>query len=158
MKFDVVAMATGTMTAMLVDLAADTTFAIPARQYVTAGEVAFDCEELVVHGVEITTGIGGIGAQNRTREDVIWFVHFGVTVVRCVPAPEDVEIQISAAVLDASGRMVLGDAGALLRAATSAWQRGALLPMCSDLVLGPIAWGTPNGMLIGTTLSIQAQM
>lgn len=158
MNYDIVALATSVMTSMLVDLAADTTFVIPSRQYVAAGEVAFDCEELVVHGVRISPGLGGLAGLVRTREDVTYSIELGVTVVRCVPVPATQNYGLDTTTLNNSGKTILGDGGALLRAALSAWQRGALLPRCQDVIIGPVSWAGPGGGLVGTTLTLHAQL
>jgi hypothetical protein len=157
-NYDIVALAQGVMTAMLVDLAADSTFVIPSRQYLTAGEVAFDCEELVVHGVRISAGLGGLAGMTRTREDVTFSIELGVTVVRCVPIPQTMNYGLDPVTLNNSGKLILGDGGALLRAALSAWQRGALLPPCQNLIIGPVNWTGPGGGVIGSTLTLHAQM
>lgn len=161
MKFDVKDLAVNVMSAMLVDLAADPTFTIPDRQYVAAGpDIPFDCQELVVHATEVraTSAFGDAGFMEKTGFDVVFTVSLMVTIVRCVPVPQTETDLIAASVLDDSGREILNDGGALLRAAMAARERGALLPNCSNVTIGPIAWGTPDGMLVGTTLNLTAQL
>lgn len=132
--------------------------AFPARRYVWAGDLAFDCDQFVAHGVTITQGIPGAPGQiEEVREWSVWSVQFGLTVVRCVPVDDDGE-PIDTAAATALGLMALEDAGALMRYTLAAYNAGALLPGCSSVVLGPVVWGGPLGGVVGTTLLVNAQL
>jgi hypothetical protein len=65
---------------------------LPDRQLWTAGESAYDCEQLVVSLMSLTAGglptSRGVIAPNPVCDPFI-VANFEITVVRCVPTPND---------------------------------------------------------------------
>jgi hypothetical protein len=158
MNFDTAAMAQGVFNAIVAQLAADPTFILPDRRYISAGDPVFDCAELVVHGVRICQGLPGLQLPTRTIDTSTWTFELAVTVVRCVPVAA-ITGPPAAADLNTAGLAVIGDGGALLRAAVTArFAAKTLLPMCSDVDIGPVAYGVPDGGMVGVSLSISTQL
>lgn len=157
MNFDTVALAQGVFDAMVAQLAADATFVMPTRRYIATGDVAYDCNEFIVHGVRIFQGFPGLQLPQRTLDSSVWSLELGVSVVRCVPVPSASAVP-SAEALDASGKASLADGGALMRAAVGARKAGVLLAPCSDVEIGPVTYGVPQGGLVGVTLTMTAQL
>lgn len=156
--FDSAGMAQGVFDAMVTQLTADPTFTMPDRRYVSAGDPVFECEELVVHGVQIFQGLPGLQLPSRTLDTSTWTMVMAVTVARCVPVAT-ITGPPAAADLNSAGLATIGDGGALLRAAVSArFDAHTLLPMCSDVEIGPVVYGVPDGGMVGVSLSISAQL
>lgn len=161
MSFDTAAIATAILNGIVAELQADGTIQIPDRRFVAVGEVAWDCQMLVVHGLGISQAqAGGAGEVSfvvpRTRETAVYVASFGVTIVRCLnqtlPSPSTAE-------LNATGTAGLADGTALLKAGLAAWKNGRYLGgACNDYGIGPVEWGGPEGNLVSTTLTIQNQM
>lgn len=153
MNLDAAAFATTVLNAMAIELEADPTFVVPGRRYVAAGEPAFDCEELVVHGVRIFQAAAEETAL--TDIDAVFMVELGVTVARCA-FPDDASP--TTAQLQSFGITSVNDGAALLRAALRALYANRFGGVCNDVSVGPVLWAGPNGGLAGVTLTIQAQI
>lgn len=154
--FDIAALVSGALAAIVTEAPATTW---PDRQFVWAGDLSFDCEEFVAHGVQITQGLPGAAssATDPVRQYTSWAVQFGLTVVRCVPVDDDGQPS-DAVSYAALGLKALEDGGALLRYAISAHRKGVFIPTCDAVMIGPVQWGGPLGGVIGTTLLVTAQI
>lgn len=155
MKVDAAAFATSLLNALLLELDEDPTFRTPTRTYVAGGDPAFECEELVVHGVRIFAAASEFGPGVRTRDDVVFTFECGVTVARCA-FPDDASP--TASQLNSLGITSVNDGAALLRAGLAAHQNGRLGGYCTDVSIGPVIWATPAGGLAGVTLTVTAQL
>lgn len=63
---------------------------LPTKQYATSGEAAYDCEQVAVTGVSLTTGLPASDAQSLGIPTPIactpvWSINFDITIVRCGP-------------------------------------------------------------------------
>lgn len=143
--------------AMVAHLSADPTFVMPTRQYITGGDVAFDCDQIVVAGVRIFPGAPGAPAAGRTQAFSVWSLEAQVIVVRCAPMSESGQPPL-ASQLTAYGDIVMADGGALIRAALAGWEDHTLIPGCSHVQIGPLNWVGPEGGVGGASLTIQAQL
>lgn len=155
MNFDLVDLVDGALVALVAEAPSGT---FPDRQFVWAGNVVFDCESLVAHGVQVTQTIPGQSAPlDKVRQWTAWSLEFGFTVVRCVPTDPN-GFPLDPTESTNVGGVALSDAGALLRYTTSALLGGRLLGACEAATIGPVQWGGPNGGMIGTTLRVTAQI
>lgn len=132
------------LTALLPTLGAP----VPERRYVHAGEVAYDCEQLVVALERVVPG-------TPTREQQEWrplggaagrTAQLAVHLVRCVPTMSDRGNPPRVADLDALATQQYVDSLALPIAARTGWKDGAWGSTCDA-----IYWAetVPNGPLGG---------
>lgn len=136
---------------------------LPAKQFVSAGPPAWDCEQLVVH-TERTMGIEGNVAQEVVQPVLPHAGHamraaeVMVTLVRCHPTaqragsgkvllPSVEQEEAVAAVVDTDGIAVLN--------ALVAAERAGLLPHCHSVAF--LAWQvvTAEGGLVGSQLRVR---
>lgn len=63
---------------------------LPTKQYSTSGEAAYDCEQVAVTGISLTTGlpasdIQSLGIPSPIECMPVWSINFDITIVRCGP-------------------------------------------------------------------------
>lgn len=142
------------MLGYVVDAASDATLTLPARQYVHAGEVAYDCEQASVAFRILQTGLpaslqvdpAAIGEFYSC--DPAWSLIMDVAIVRCgaemaddgtPPSPEKLE---TISKLQAEDAFLMMDAAS--KRATEAF--GA--------VTASVAFATPAGGLVATIMTV----
>lgn len=117
---------------------------LPARQYVHQGEVALDCEQLVVtfSGLVHTLPLGGEEVTNcpPPRSAV-----FDVWLTRCVPGLKDGGKDPTAAELTDSAEALQTDAWVLANLLFTTHQAGCWGDTCGGVLLGPVLPYGPEG-------------
>lgn len=127
---------------------------LPERRYVHVGQVALDCEQLVLAVDQLTAGLplgtppSSRCVQPKTLRARLW-------LIRCVPTLTEQGDPPSFASLDESARTLLIDAWTLPAAVLYAQSSGAFGD-CSWVEAGPLASVGPEGALGGWALSIGA--
>lgn len=128
--------------------------ALPDRQYVTNGDVMWDCEQLVVQAESTYPTQGDPRVQNYWADDAVLGMRglvFAVWLIRCVP---DIDAQGSEVILPSatamqdSARDLLGDADSILGILVDA-QRAGELAGCNDLTFDGWTPVGPSGGLGG---------
>lgn len=141
----------------------------PARQYVSPGPVALDCEQLTVHAAPISladtdpSGPGVLQGARRASGVSVNLVGLVVTVVRCVPTIEEPSkgrlVIPSVTTLDASARIVLADGWQLWNGIKQRHRANTLLPgSCRDVFIDPAIPITPSGGLGGWFLTVRTNL
>lgn len=130
---------------------------LPARQYVQAGEVAIDCEQVVVEIGRVFLGLPGQEVASglkccppRSVSVVIW-------ISRCVPTMAD-DGSTDPDALDASSLAILTDGAVLLGTIIEAWKDGTLLSLCDSIAFQGMTPVGPEGGFGGFRLDFQAQL
>lgn len=115
---------------------------LPARRYVHAGDVAFDCEQVVVAAQDLTHSFPDAAAEilvcSPPRHTA-----FEVWIVRCVPTLKDNGDPPTTTDLDAAAYQTLVDQWTLayvLWANRSDWSG-----VCASLLFGPVEIVGPEG-------------
>lgn len=131
----------------------------PPRRYVSVGNPAFDCEQVVV-SVDRTLGHAGDIAQEVTAPLgclVMRAVDIGVWVIRCAPTMNDDGQAPSAASLEASAAALLRDPVVILNGLVAAHQAGTLAPSRG---LGFLNWQAlaPEGGFAGGVQRIRLDL
>lgn len=138
--------------------------ALPERQYVTFGDVAWDCEQLVV-AIERVFGIDGDVTGETYIQDGTLRGFQGVTVgawlIRCVPdidsALDGQLIFPSVADLDASAQILCADPIHMWNTIASAQAAGAIAS-CNGLAFQDADPAGPLGGFGGTLLRVRMQI
>lgn len=152
MAFDIGATAQRILDALVAQLREnDDTFDVPEWRYVMgASEVAFDQEQFVVTASIVYPGSVGQQHPGRYTDATLFVAQYDATLVRCI----DVDLPLSLTEMECQGRAALDDGEALLAAAIDAHDNGSLVPGCTNVQIGPLAWQGPRGAVVGTTLTI----
>lgn len=127
---------------------------LPARQYVTTGEVAWDCEQLVVE-------VSRLGAGSSSFNDLLGPMKCGailwmlatVHLVRCVPVPDNSGNAPNAAALDDAGNRALIDAWVLVHGLMA--EMRDLIGPCDDWSVGPAVAVGPYGGYTGWKVDVR---
>jgi hypothetical protein len=137
-------LAAGLLDSVVTRMNAELTVDLPARQYVHAGLVAWDCEETVVAVPEsgLTHAFPGEASKvefcSPPRQ-----VAFEVWIVRCVPSLQDNGTPPTEADLDAAAAIQLADLWTL---SYVLWQyRDDWKGTCHTLLMGPVEIVGPEG-------------
>lgn len=127
--------------------------ALPDRQFVANGPIAFDCEQLTAEVVRLYSGTPG--AENTPTKCVMLnCAELRVWLLRCVPATEEGAPIPTAAALDASATAILTDLWELTQALARAGKADALAPV--GLIVTGAAPIQPQGKIGGSLVSLQA--
>lgn len=142
--YDLAADLLDSVVARMEDVYQDYTPAIvlPERQYVHAGEVAWDCESVVVSGMSLTHAFPGEAGANLVCSPPR-HVALDVWIIRCVPTLDDNGNPPSVQALDDAARITLTDMWVLsyiLWAFRDDWKG-----TCQSLLLGPVEVVGPEG-------------
>lgn len=130
---------------------------LPDRQYVHAGEVSFDCDELVVTGVGLFQGQPNLPVDfTPIRCEVPRTARLEVWLVRCVPAIDDDGAPEPAEETE-SAHDILTDLWMVPQAIFIAYKNGTLdLPgRCELLGLGSASIQGPQGAYTATAMEVQ---
>lgn len=120
--------------------------ALPDRQYVHAGQVAYDCEQVVV---TVERGFFGLAHQEQVEVVDCLLMRSAVIaahVVRCVPVTEEGGDPPPAADLDAAALELTGDTIRVTNALSAAHRAGNL-GACKSLAFEGIDIVGPEGGL-----------
>lgn len=131
---------------------------LPARQYVTGGQIALDCEQVVVEVVRVYTGTPGAELANPVSCAVPRSAEMRIWIVRCVPTLKDNGDFPTQAELDASGEELLTDGWVLVWGLLQEYRDGNFLSQCDKLVIGNLSAVGPEGGFGGFTLSFDADL
>lgn len=133
---------------------------LPERQYVTVGEVAWDCEEVVV-SIERTFGYAGDLSVdfNQPLTRGFSFALRGVTlaiwIVRCFPAFEDdAGDPPTTTAIEAATQPIATDSGAILSALIDSQKAGELAG-CDGLVFENWTVEGPQGGMAAGVLRVR---
>lgn len=102
---------------------------LPARRYVSAGDIAFDCDQLTVTLVSYYGTNGDVSVQTAQpmRCNTLRGTLFEVMLLRCAPTiegtPEHPKLP-DPAELETYGRLIMNDAEMLEAAIVDAWGNG----------------------------------
>lgn len=129
----------------------------PERSYVAQGAVAWDCDQLTVHLVRIRPKL----LDSRSAAcAVVLVATYAVTLLRCVPGPDDNGNPPSADELNVANQQLAVDGEALLKSLTRAWAQGswpAGVP-CRRVEWGALEPLAPSGKLAGWRLEVSVQL
>lgn len=126
----------------------------PDRQYVAHGRVAWDCEQLTVHVVNL---IAEPQDDRGANCNIVHRATIATTLVRCAPTPDDRGNPPSSADLDAFGLQMAADGGALWKGMTRAtadgqWPVGLPCRRVRWVNLQPLA---PSGGFAGWQVNVE---
>ena len=153
-------LASDILTALVAELVADG-ISVPARRYVHAGEVAWDCEQFVVSlkamrptmpgGAEVLpTGPGGCV--------VLRSAVFEVSLIRCAPVPFEDGTPPNLAALNTWGLGRNDDALSLMRGVARAHNAGSFGEVCSQVRIEEVNSLGPDGGFGGVAVTIAVQL
>lgn len=134
-------------------------FAVPDRRYVTAGEVAYDCNQLAVALEGLFVGLPNqpqVGPGGAHAGYIPWTVAMAVTYTLCVPVPSNGVP--AAADLSAKGHEIASAAGLIAAVLTDTYLVGNITDPCNGAALGPTAFIGPDGGVFGVSVGIQVQV
>lgn len=139
---------------------AATTAGLPERRYTTVGDVAFDCEQLVVSAETVYAGLPGAETFQSTPPSIafLYTVRFAIGLVRCVPGPTSQGKPPSAANLLAAGELAQIDTREILKAVTKAKTAGDLTAFCQNVGFAGISYTGPSGGFVGILARFDAQL
>lgn len=115
---------------------------LPDRRYVHAGDVAWDCEQVVVAGRELTHAFPGQAGEMLICSPPHHYA-LEVWIVRCVPGSKDNGDPPTPESLDEAARVTMTDQWVLsyiLWANRDDWKG-----TCASLLLGPVEIVGPTG-------------
>lgn len=127
---------------------------LPTRQYVTTGDVAIDCEQLVVQVGPIRSGLPEIPEERRLKYPRMMSVDLTVWLTRCVPTQDNQGRPPTAASLEESSVDLLRDRVVCWTAAMSSAWRSA----CQDASGGLGDAHGPEGGYAGCTTRVTVQV
>lgn len=133
----------------------DANIDLPERQYVTAGEVAFDCDQLVTSVGALTTGKLSADYQGAPHPGEIPIGGITVVLVRkCQPIPDEEGQAPSAEAIESASAALLPDGDLLVRTFLKKPHK-TLGGVCSAVkVLSCAAYG-PSGGFGGWVLTLR---
>ena len=131
--------------------------AAPARRYVSPGEIADDCEQMVVQLSRVYSGFPGGEILAPEKCGFVRTGEFLLRLIRCVLDTED-QLPPTDAELDARGRTLLQDVWVLHQGLIERYGSGAFLARCQDLALGGASPVGPEGGLGGWQFVLQIQL
>jgi hypothetical protein len=149
--------ATDVLTAV-VDAFAAAAVDLPARRYVAHGEVAYDCDQLVVGLERFALGLPGAEDQGVIRAPVSRTAIFAVHLLRCVPVPDKQGNPPTPDALDDSSLELMVDAWLLLTGVLGAYNDSELSTRCDSLAIAGLDPYGPQGNYGGSVLRIGAQV
>lgn len=117
---------------------------LPERQYVHAGEVAWDCEQVVVTVVDLRHAFPGETAKPLVCSPPR-HIHMEVWIVRCVPTLDDNGNPPSPAALDAAAHTELQDLWTLAYVLWKGYSDADWGGTCASVLLGPVDTVGPLG-------------
>ncbi len=119
---------------------------VPDRRYVHAGEVAFDCEQLVVTIPEagLTHAFPGESAKVEHCSPPR-HVAVEAWLVRCVPSLTDSGDPPTTGALDAFAAVQLADLWALAYVLWAGYDAGEWASTCATVLMGPVTVVGPEG-------------
>lgn len=132
---------------------------LPARQYVTYGNPAHDCAQLVV-SLEATAGTEGNIAQEIVDPvlgkagHAMRYARFGITLIRCVPVVQDDAEPPTVEDEEQASEAILTDTVLLLNSIVAA-QRAGDLNRCGGVAFEQWTAITPNGGVGGGILRVR---
>lgn len=143
--------------ASVVDVFADAAIELPDRQYVTSGEVAFDCDDgqLVVSAQRIFRGNAN-EAQGDVKLGASRSVDLDIYLMRCVPTPDDEGNPPSGAALAAAGMAQLVDAWTLFRGVLK--NKASFSDACSSMNVAECVAVGPEGGLGGWRMRLSVEL
>lgn len=129
---------------------------LPVRQYVHAGLIAYDCEQVVVTVPEtgVTHSFPGQAASDNQICSPPRHTVLEVHVVRCVPVPSDNGDPPTVTALDASAQEVLQDLWSLAYVIWEGYREGDWGSTCSTVSLGPVQVNGPEGGHVGVVATV----
>lgn len=151
--------------AAVVDGYAAESVALPARQFVSPGLPAWDCDILAVQATRTFGHAGNVAAeiidpQTPSAGHAMRGVALDVHLIRCVPTTHDDGTNISVPSVieeEAAAEVILTDAQLLLNVLVAA-QRAGDLPGCSGLAFEQWRNLGPSGGLGGGVLTVRVQV
>lgn len=141
------------MLASVADRLADAGLTVPDRQYVHGGDIAHDCEQLVVAVTDLVHAFPGEAAAVQFCSPPR-HARFAVSLVRCVPVPQDDGTPPTAEALDDAGAVTAADVWSLAYVLWAGYQAGEWGAACSTLLLGPVAVVGPEGGMVAVTAEV----
>jgi hypothetical protein len=133
---------------------ADESEDLPARQFASDGEVAWDCEFVAVRVVRIYAGTPDAEIVGSLNCPLTLTAVLGLSVARCVPTMGEQGTPPSASEIDASAQVVLKDP-LLLYAALREAQKAGDLAGCSGLAYEQWVAIGPSGGMSGGELTVR---
>lgn len=137
---------------------------VPTRQYVTAGSVAYDCEQLVVSLERLYPGIpfADDPANPVLRCVLLRAASLTVHLVRCIPVlhdgPRGGTIVPTSDELGASGAGLLTDALVVPKVIVAAWHANEFLGTCDQMGVREVLPAEPDGGFSGTITRVDVQV
>lgn len=135
------------------DAALELLIDLPTKQYATSGEAAYDCEQVAVTGISLTTGlpasdVQSLGIPAPIECMPIWSINFDITIVRCGP-----KIQRNGTVLaedlNTAFYRTSGDIAVLIRAIDKLVNYRQFGNVIASMQMGP-----PQGEMVSTVASV----
>lgn len=129
----------------------------PERQYVSHGTVTWDCDLLAVHLVRVAPKLLDPRAE---RCAIVHMASIAVTLLRCIPKPDDRGNPPSPDELDEANRQLAVDGWALWKGLTRAWAEGSWpsgVP-CKNVKWGGLEPLAPSGGLAGWRVEATVQL
>jgi len=127
---------------------------LPARQYVHAGEIAIDCEQLVVTLSQIRAGLPGQEDSGRVLCTYTRYVVLEIALFRCVP----VGATPAAAALEASAEQILADGQAIVEGLLRGWKDGDFSETCDTMRIAPLTPYGPEGGYGGSVVQVELEL
>lgn len=127
---------------------------LPDRQYVHVGEVAYDCEQLVVTFTDMNKGLAAAPETTVVRWAHPTIAGYEIHLVRCVPG------------IDEDGVPTVSELeAAALQTGIDSWLVGTTLPLavkaktfpptpCQLVALGELVVNGPLGNMVGVSLPV----
>jgi len=137
----------------VIDAATAHGIALPDRQVIADGAVAWDCPLVAVALPTITRGTVGADVSTRNRPSDTYVAEYRLWVLRWVPTPNDDGSPPSAAKVTAAGKALMDD-GFLLTVGVRPYL-AEIGKACASLAAGPATAQGPEGGLAGWSATIR---
>lgn len=134
------------------------------RSFVSPGLPALDCcPQLTVHiagfAAAATQPSGPLSQGHKRTTGVVWQGSYWVTVVRCVPVPDEKGNTPSIALMEAAAEQADQDGWAILNAVYAADRAGTVFGgLCTEVIYDGITPLDPSGGCVGWVIRYRASI
>lgn len=125
---------------------------LPPRQYVANGDVAFDCEQLVVTLERVYSGLPGQETTRRTLLPRLQSAQYAAYLVRCAPVMDDRGRPPEEAAMEASAITLYSDMNVMWRVIGTIWGN------CRDSSIGTVEIVGPSGGYVAALARVAVQV
>ena len=127
---------------------------LPSEQFVTSGQAVYDCEQVSVTVIALTTGLPGASVASIPSDMVcfpVWSIVMELAIVRCAP-PMNAVGEVAPEAITAAFLQTSQDAGVLMGTINN------ILSVRFGNIIGSISSMASEGGLVATTARVTAAL